>query len=181
MKRFFPLLSFAGLAVLLFFGLGNADRKQIVPSPLIDRQAPAFQLPVLDQPERLISRDELLGQAYLLNVWASWCPPCRLEHNIVTQLAIDGPLPVYGLNYKDEPDDAQRWLQTLGNPYALILADRTGRTSIDFGVYGAPETFLIDAAGHIRYKFVGPLTAETVEHELLPAIAALDTGQRGSP
>ncbi len=169
-----PLLLFAGLALLLYQGIGKDP--SIVPSPLIDKPAPEFDLPDLKEPEQSISTTSLGGEAYLLNVWASWCFACRIEHEVITDIAESGVIPVYGLNWKDERPDALRWLTQFGDPYRGSAHDLSGRVGIDFGVYGAPETFLIDADGHVRYKYVGPLTPEIVQNELLPRIDAVTGG-----
>lgn len=171
---FAPLLLFAALGVLLYSGIGKDPT--IVPSPLIDKPAPAFALPDLKQPEASVSTASLEGEAYLLNVWASWCFACRIEHPVVTDLATNGPVPVYGLNWKDERSDALRWLAQFGDPYVASAHDLSGRVGIDFGVYGAPETFLVDAEGRIRLKHIGPLTPDVVEQEILPAIARIKGG-----
>jgi cytochrome c biogenesis protein CcmG/thiol:disulfide interchange protein DsbE len=169
-----PLLLFLGLGVLLYSGIGKDP--SIVPSPLIDGPAPEFELPSLTEPEAMLSKTGLDGEAYLLNVWASWCFACRIEHEVVTDLARNGPVPVYGLNWKDQRPDALRWLAQFGNPYRASAYDESGRVGIDFGVYGAPETFLIDGSGQVRYKHVGPLTPEIVQNELLPAINEVHSG-----
>jgi len=163
---------FMALCVLLFVGLRMADQKDIIPSPLIGKPAPEFALSTLDG-DQLIRRDDLLGQPYLLNVWASWCPGCRVEHEQITAIAESGLLPVIGLNYKDAEDDARRWLNQFGNPYQQILVDADGKVGIDFGVYGAPETFLVDADGIIRFKQVGILDQRTWETSLRPLIQSL--------
>jgi cytochrome c biogenesis protein CcmG/thiol:disulfide interchange protein DsbE len=167
MSRLLPLLLFLLLAGLLAVGLTIADRKTELPSPLIGKAMPEFTLPVLGQSDRLVSQAELLGEPFLLNVWASWCVTCRVEHPVIEELAQSGTLKVVGLNYRDDPDDAQAWLQHFGNPFALILADESGRTAIDFGVYAAPESFLVDARGHIVFKQIGALTPEIVQTEIL--------------
>ncbi|WP_460454251.1 DsbE family thiol:disulfide interchange protein [Arenimonas aestuarii] len=172
MKRLLPLLAFAALALLLGVGvmMNSGKDTSAIPSPLIGKPAPAFALPVLDEPDRIVTRDDLLGEPYLLNVWGSWCPACRDEHPVITELAESGRLRVIGYDYKDEADDARRWLQQFGNPYALVIADVEGRAALDWGIYGAPESFLVDADGIIRWKFVGPLTPEVVETQLLPLL-----------
>ena len=177
MKRLLPLLVFVALAIVLFAGVmrhkelrESGKDPNSLPSALIDKPAPEFNLPDVVDPARMVSRNELLGQPYLLNVWASWCFACRIEHQVVTQLADSGPVPVYGLNWKDDRDEANRWLRQFGNPYVASAFDESGRVGIDFGVYGAPETFLIDAEGRVRYKHVGPMNPEMIEKELLPAI-----------
>lgn len=175
-QRLLPLLVFAALGVLLFVGVrmsGNPDRDAL-PSPLIDRPAPAFSLQALHQPERTVGNADLGGAPYLLNVWGSWCPACRDEHPVIDRLAQSGRVKVVGFNWKDEREDALRWLQRFGDPYHEIIVDQVGRTAIDFGVYGAPETFLVDADGTIRWKHIGPITDEIVEAQLLPALAAIE-------
>lgn len=175
MRRAWPLLAFVLLALLLFVGVRmNAGRDtSAIPSPLIGKPAPEFSLPLLGDPGRPVSRRDLLGAPYLLNVWGSWCPACRIEHPVITRIADSGLLRVVGYNYKDAPEDAQRWLQEFGNPYALILVDEDGRAALDWGIYGAPETFLIDADGMVRWKHVGPLSDEVVSTQLKPALEAL--------
>lgn len=175
-KRLLPLLVFIALAVLLGAGvLMNAGRDtKAIPSPLLGKPAPDFALPVLDEPERVVSKADLLGQPYLLNVWGSWCPACRDEHPVITDLARSGRIRVIGYDYKDEADEARRWLAQFGNPYALIIVDADGRAALDWGIYGAPETFLVDAGGMVRWKFVGPLTPEVVQEQLLPQLEALE-------
>ncbi|HET9484292.1 MAG TPA: DsbE family thiol:disulfide interchange protein [Xanthomonadales bacterium] len=167
-----PLAMFAGLALLLFAGLGKDTR--LVPSPLIDKPAPAYELPSLRDPGARIRTADFAGKPYLLNVWGSWCVACRVEHEVLTKFARRELVPVVGLNWKDVPEDATRWLAQFGDPYDAIPVDADGRVAIDYGVYGAPESFLIDGAGIIRYKHVGPLTEEIVERELLPRIAAMN-------
>jgi cytochrome c biogenesis protein CcmG/thiol:disulfide interchange protein DsbE len=166
-----PLLAFAVLVFFLWRGLSLNPRE--VPSPLIGKPAPAFALPRLDAPETTIRRDDLLGKVWVLNVWASWCAPCREEHPLVIGFARRSGIPVYGLNYKDQPAAATRWLQQLGNPYAATLVDADGKAGIDWGVYGVPETFVIDKAGIIRLKHIGPLTEEAVREKLEPLVKEL--------
>ena len=169
-----PLAIFLVLAALLAAGIRmNAGRDlSALPSPLIGKAAPAFALPTLDEPTRIVRNADLLGAPYLLNVWGSWCPNCREEHPLITQLAGRNLVHVIGYDYKDAPEDAQRWLAQFGNPYSLILADVDGRTAIDWGIYGAPETYLVDAEGIVRWKHVGPLTDEIVSDELMPRLTA---------
>jgi cytochrome c biogenesis protein CcmG/thiol:disulfide interchange protein DsbE len=171
MSRVIPLALFLLLAALLAVGLTIADRKSELPSPLIGKPMPTFSLPLLGQPGSLVSNTDLLGEPFLLNVWASWCVTCRVEHPVIEELAGSGQLKVVGLNYRDAPADAEAWLQHFGNPFALVLADEAGRTAIDFGVYAAPETFLIDARGNIVFKHIGALTNEVVNGEILPRLA----------
>ena len=160
LKFLVPLGLFLVLVGFLYAGLGLNPRE--VPSPLIDRPAPAFSLPRLDDPGKSIRREDLLGKVWVLNVWASWCAPCQQEHPLVIDLAKRTRVPVYGLNYKDQPGNARAWLQRLGDPYAATLIDFDGRVGIDWGVYGVPETFVIDAKGQVRYKHIGPLTEQAV-------------------
>jgi len=175
MNRLLPFLGFVALAVLLGFGLwwNRWHDPTAVPSPLINKPAPAFDLPQLDAPSRTISKASLLGHPYLVNVFASWCYVCGEEHPTLMTEAQRLGVPLIGYDYKDAPGDAKAWLAEHGNPYRLIVADRSGRTAMDFGVYGAPETYLIDARGVIRYKRIGPLTPDVIQHQLEPAIAAL--------
>jgi cytochrome c biogenesis protein CcmG/thiol:disulfide interchange protein DsbE len=154
LKRFMPLIIFAVLVALLAIGLTLNPR--LVPSPLIGKPAPVFELPLLLK-QGSFSNKDLIGHVTLVNVWASWCYACRQEHETVKSLGRQG-VRIIGLNYKDEPDDAKKWLERLGNPYQFIAADQTGRIAIDWGVYGAPETFLIDKSGIIRHKVIGPLS-----------------------
>ncbi|MFM9927290.1 DsbE family thiol:disulfide interchange protein [Variovorax sp. H27-G14] len=167
-----PLLGAGVLVAFMAAGLTRNPRE--VPSPLIGKAAPAFTLPVLDQPGRTLSVQDMRGKVWLLNVWASWCVACRLEHPVVLDAARTGAVPIYGLNYKDAPADAQRWLARFGNPYALSLSDRDGLVGIDFGVYGVPETFVIDKQGVIRHKVIGPLTPETLRDTVMPLVRKLD-------
>ncbi|HET8898380.1 MAG TPA: DsbE family thiol:disulfide interchange protein [Rhodanobacteraceae bacterium] len=179
MKRFIPLIGFLLLMALFFFGIwwNSQHASNYVPSPLIDKPAPAFALPRLDQPATTVSKADLLGRPYLLNVFASWCFACGEEHPVLMADARAIGIPLIGYNYKDAPADARAWLTRHGNPYHLVIVDESGATAMDFGIYGAPETFLIDAAGVIRYKHIGPLTPAIIQGELGHAIAAL----KGSP
>ena len=173
LRRILPLAIFLVLAALLVAGIRmNYSGRDIsaLPSPLVGKAAPAFALPTLQDPARIVRNADLHGAPYLLNVWGSWCVNCREEHPLVTRLAGRGIVRVVGYNYKDEPQDAQRWLAQFGNPYSLILADADGRTAIDWGIYGAPETYLVDSGGIVRWKHVGPLTDAIVNHELLPLL-----------
>lgn len=172
-KRLLPLFAFLLLATLLGAGIRLAQVRDpnAIPSPLIGRAAPAFELPSLHEPDRLVRSEELRGQAYLLNVFGSWCPGCRDEHPVVERVARSGRLPVVGFNWKDERSDALRWLAQFGDPYALIVVDYEGRTAIDYGVYGAPESFLIGADGTVLYKHIGVLTWDVVEREIFPRLA----------
>jgi cytochrome c biogenesis protein CcmG/thiol:disulfide interchange protein DsbE len=175
--RIVPIILFVLLGVLLAVGLKIADHKTEIPSPLIGKKIPEFSLPALGQDDVTITHEDLIGQPFLINVWASWCPTCRTEHPFVEQLAASGLLRVIGLNYRDEEEDALAWLEYFGNPYALNMADVSGRTAIDFGVYAAPESFLVDADGYILFKQVGMLTPDIIEKEILPLIRPAGSGQ----
>ena len=179
MKRYlFPAIVisiFLVLSAFLYIGLDLNPRE--VPSPLIGKPAPDFSLQNLKQPTVQITPKDMQGQVWLLNVWASWCVSCRQEHPLLVELSRQGLVPIYGLNYKDNRADAQRWLVQLGDPYVANAFDADGRTGIDWGVYGAPETFIMDKDGIIRHKHIGPLTREAVEQEILPLIAQLEAAQ----
>ncbi|MBA3581420.1 MAG: DsbE family thiol:disulfide interchange protein [Gammaproteobacteria bacterium] len=168
-----PLLIFFVVVGFLAQGLFLDPRE--VPSPLIDKPVPAFTLPTLhlEQADEVISPDYLKGQIYLLNVWASWCQQCLVEHPFFLQLSQYGVIPIYGFNYKDERSDGLAWLQQHGNPYTAVAFDYTGRVGLDLGVYGAPETFLIDKQGIIRYKHIGPVTPDAWSKEFAPRIKTL--------
>jgi cytochrome c biogenesis protein CcmG, thiol:disulfide interchange protein DsbE len=167
-----PLGVFAVMVVFLGIGLGLNPRE--VPSPFIDKTAPAFTLPQLHEPQKTFSQADMKGKVWLLNVWASWCVACREEHPVLVELHKSGAVPIVGLNYKDERADGLRWLKTFGDPYLLSAYDRNGRIGIDYGVYGVPETFLIDKNGIIRYKRIGVLTPEIVRDKLLPLVRELN-------
>ena len=178
LRRLLPLLIFVALSVLLGAGIvlsRNPDREAL-PSMLIDKPAPSFALPVLDtsasvEPARIAHAGDLAGAPYVLNVWGSWCVNCREEHPVVTALAARGIVKVVGYDYHDEnPDDAKRWLDQFGNPYSLVVVDTDGRTALDWGIYGAPETYFVDAHGIVRWKHVGELTDEIVARELMPLL-----------
>lgn len=167
-----PLGIFIVLVGFLAVGLGLNPRE--VPSPLIDKPAPAFKVPQLHEAEKSIARDDLKGKVWLLNVWASWCVSCRQEHPVLVDLAKSNTVPIYGLNYKDQRDAGLKWLTEHGNPYVLSAFDQDGRVGIDYGVYGVPETFLIDKNGVIRYKHIGPVTADAVQNIILPKVKELN-------
>ena len=172
MNRFLlPLGVFVLMVGLLGYGLSLDPKK--VPSPLIEKPAPAFSLAQLHAPERQLSTADMMGQVWVLNVWASWCVSCRAEHEVVTALADKKLVAVVGLNYKDPSDDARRWLQQFGDPYATSVIDLDGRVGIDWGVYGVPETFVIGADGRIMYKHIGPMTHESLEQKVMPVIRDL--------
>ena len=165
---------FVALVLLLAVGLRLNPRE--VPSPLIGKPAPAFELPLLMDPDKKFSEKTMLGKVWILNVWASWCPPCLVEHPVVTQVSRSGMAPVVGLNYKDKREDALPWLKRNGDPFQLIAFDANGRIGIDYGVYGVPETYIIDRQGVIRYKHIGPLTADVVRKEMDPLVRKLNAG-----
>lgn len=171
MRYAWPLGIFIALAI--FLGLGLKLKPSEVPSPLIGKAAPIFSLPQLQAPEQIFASKEMLGKVWLLNVWASWCAACRVEHPLLVDLAREGSVPIYGLDYKDKREDGLGWLQERGNPYTATAFDAAGRVGIDFGVYGVPETFVIDRHGVIRYKQIGPLTAEILASKILPLVREL--------
>jgi cytochrome c biogenesis protein CcmG, thiol:disulfide interchange protein DsbE len=167
-----PLGIFVVLMILLGVGLSLHPRE--VPSPLIGKAAPPFQLPLLHRPDKTFSPAEVRGKVWVLNVWASWCAPCREEHPLITALARSGAAPVYGLNYKDQREQAIAWLERYGDPFQASVSDIDGRVGIDYGVYGVPETYVIDRQGVIRYKRVGPVTPEILKEKIAPLIAELN-------
>ena len=165
-----PLMVFFGLIALLYVNMST--HSEVLPSPLIGKQVPAFEHQTLHT-EQTLTEQDFLGQPWILNVFGSWCPSCRVEHHLVTALANSGTIKVVGLNWKDETEDAKQWLQRFGDPYHEILVDYEGDTAINLGVYGAPETFLIDAQGVIRFKLAGVLTEEIIRNDLMPLIKEL--------
>jgi cytochrome c biogenesis protein CcmG/thiol:disulfide interchange protein DsbE len=171
LSKAWVVAAFAGLVVLLAVGLGLNPRE--VPSPLIGKPAPAFALPLLHAPDKTFAQQEMVGKVWVLNVWASWCPPCLEEHPVVTALAKTGLVPVVGLNYKDVRNDALAWLRKNGDPFAFSAFDANGRIGIDYGVYGVPETYVIDRRGVIRYKRIGPLTPEISRDKVQPLLKEL--------
>ncbi|CAN0292999.1 unnamed protein product [Phaeothamnion confervicola] len=166
-----PFALFVALVVFLGIGLGLNPRE--VPSPLVGKPAPAFQLAQLQQPNLTSTQKDMLGQVWLLNVWASWCVSCRDEHPLLVELAKSKVVSIHGLNYKDKRDDALAWLKQFGDPYNLSISDSDGRVGIDYGVYGVPETFVIDKAGVIRYKHIGPVTPQALKDKILPLVRQL--------
>ncbi|MGD8842737.1 MAG: DsbE family thiol:disulfide interchange protein [Gammaproteobacteria bacterium] len=166
-----PLGLFLAMAALLYRGLSIDPR--LVPSPLIGKAAPEFSLSELKNPEARLSNADFKGRVSLMNVWATWCVSCRAEHQVLMQLARTGAVAIYGLNYKDERPAALRWLQQFGNPYRANAFDADGRVGIDWGVYGTPETFIVDKKGVIRHKHTGPLTWDIVQQEILPLVKQL--------
>lgn len=170
-RWFLPLAAFLGLAVLLGVGLKLNPRE--VPSPFIGKPAPPLALPSLADAATPVRAADLQGRVWLLNVWASWCAPCRDEHPLLVEIARREGVAIVGLNYKDDPAAATRWLQALGNPYTAVARDADGRAGIDWGVYGVPETFVIDRDGIVRWKHVGALTPQVWERDFRPLIAKL--------
>lgn len=172
MKRFLlPLGIFVGL--LIFLGIGLRLNPREIPSPFIGKPAPAFTLAQLHEPVKTFSPKDMAGHVWMLNVWASWCVSCRVEHPVLIDFASANVVPVVGLNYKDGRDDGIKWLRELGNPYLVSAFDNNGRVGIDYGVYGVPETFIIDKRGVIRMKHTGPLTPEAITQKILPLIKEL--------
>lgn len=171
MKRvYLPVGIFVTLVAFLYVGLYLNPRE--VPSPLIGKPAPAFELPVLHDAQKRFAPADMRGKTWLLNVWASWCVSCREEHPVLVDLARRGVLPIVGLNYKDRDDEAKRWLSQFGNPYSLSAVDADGRIGIDYGVYGVPETYVIGPDGVILFKQIGPVTPEVLAKKILPLAAA---------
>lgn len=171
LKYIIPLALFIVLAVFLALGLKGKPGE--IPSPLLNKPAPAFAAPKLNVVNEKLSPADLKGKVWLFNVWASWCVSCRAEHPVINQLAQQQAATIIGLNYKDDPEAAKKWLETLGNPYNDSVMDTDGRIGIDWGVYGVPETFVMDKQGTVRYKHTGPVTTEDVQKIFLPLIAKL--------
>ena len=172
MNRFLiPLGIFIVLVGFLAVGLNLNPRE--VPSPLVGKPAPDFRLALLSDPARQLSPADLRGKVWLFNVWASWCASCRQEHELLLDLAGQGVVPIYGMDYKDQPGDAQNVLNRYGNPYVETVVDLDGRAGINYGVYGVPETYLIDKHGIIRYKHTGPLTRDSLDKNILPLVKEL--------
>jgi cytochrome c biogenesis protein CcmG, thiol:disulfide interchange protein DsbE len=172
LKFLLPLAVFFGLVAFLAAGL-KLDPKE-VPSPLIGKPAPGFSLTRLDNAEQMVRREDLLGKVWMLNVWASWCVACREEHPLLVEFARQKLLPIYGLNYKDGRPEGKQWLARFGNPYDASLFDNDGRVGIDWGVYGVPETFIVDRQGMIRFKHIGPLTPEIIRGSIEPLVRQLN-------
>jgi cytochrome c biogenesis protein CcmG/thiol:disulfide interchange protein DsbE len=171
MNRFLvPLGVFALLVVVLVIGIRHSPDKGIIVSPLLGKPAPAFSLPSLLEPARTVSSGDFRGHWYLFNVWGTWCGECRAEHDMLLKVKAAGVVPLIGLDWKDDDHQAQAWLAQLGNPYAVIAVDRSGRAAIDWGVYGAPETFLVNPSGIVVFKHVGALDEDTWTREILPRV-----------
>ena len=171
LRLLLPLAVFIVLMVFLYVGLFRDPRE--VPSPLVGQPAPTFTLAQLHAPDKQLSTADMKGQVWLLNVWASWCVSCRVEHPLLVELSKANIVPVIGLNYKDRNELGKQWLEQNGDPYRLSVVDADGRVGIDFGVYGVPETFVIDKSGMIRYKQIGPITTEALEKTILPLVRQL--------
>ena len=174
---FLPLVLFAVMA--LYFGLGLREDPSEIPSQLIDRELPEFDLPPIQGFEAGLSNADLEGQVSLLNVFGSWCPPCAIEHPMLMQISRSGTVPIYGVDWKDPPGAGTAWLERNGNPYQRIGNDAEGRLAIDLGITGAPETFIIDRAGRVRYRHVGVITEEIWEGTLRPLVEHLQAEEEG--
>ncbi|WP_193183473.1 DsbE family thiol:disulfide interchange protein [Nisaea sediminum] len=172
-----PLLIFAVIAGYFTIPILTKKDPRLLPSVLIDKPAPGHDLPALLQDKPGLGPEDLKGEVKLVNFFASWCGPCRAEHPILMRLAAEGAVPLVGINYKDRPEAAIGWLRELGDPFGRIGTDSDGRAAIDWGVYGVPETYLVDAAGHIRYRHVGPLTGQALNDTLLPMVEQLRAGK----
>lgn len=171
-KFLLPFAAFVALVVLFAFGLNPNRDIHALPSPLIGRPAPDFALTDVMDPSKIVSNAALKGQVYVLNVWGTWCFACRQEHEALLEIAQQHVVPIIGLDYMDEREKAKQWLTQLGNPYNAVAFDTDGRTAIDWGVYGAPETYLVDGKGRVIFKFITPMTTDIWQHEFLPRIAA---------
>ena len=163
-----PIGLFAALFAVFFVGLGRD--KETLPSPLIGKPAPQFTLPSVEDPSRMVSSQEFAGRPYVVNIWGTWCPGCRQEHDVLLQIAKRNQAPIIGIDWKDDLQAAQQWLSQLGNPYVATAFDPDGRVGIDWGAYGAPETFLVDANGIVVHKYAGPLTIAAWEAEFVPRL-----------
>jgi cytochrome c biogenesis protein CcmG/thiol:disulfide interchange protein DsbE len=161
------------IVVVGFLAVGLTLNPRELPSPLVGKAAPEFSLPQLHDQEKVISSNDLKGQVWLLNFWASWCGGCKDEHPVLIRLAQSGVVPIYGMDYKDERREAVAWLKEWGNPYSIVAVDQSGRVGINYGVYGVPETYVIDKAGVIRYKQIGPLREDIWEKKILPLVKEL--------
>jgi len=175
-KFLLPFAAFIALAVLFAFGLNPKRDIHALPSPLIGKAAPLFTLTDVSDPTRIVSNADLKGQVYVLNVWGTWCGACRQEQEALMNIANLKMVPIIGLDYMDERAKAKQWLDQLGNPYTAVAFDTDGRTAIDWGVYGAPETFLVDGNGRVVYKFISPITTEIWQREFVPRIEAARRG-----
>ena len=172
LRYLIPLGLFLVLVIFLAIGLTRDPSK--LPSALIDKPVPAFRLPQLKDPAKTFSSEDMRGKVWMMNVWASWCMACREEHPYLSRYSKESGVPIYGLNYRDKTEDALAWIGELGDPYVLSAVDLDGRVGIDFGVYGAPETYLIDKSGNVRHRHVGPVMPEVWNKELLPLVQELN-------
>ncbi len=172
-------LFFIGLMALLLYGVQQSDRpdRDALPSPLVGKPAPDFDLPLLHQPDKRLTLDDLRGEPFVMNVWGSWCPECRVEHPVIARFALTKRVRFIGYDLKDEREDALRWLEQYGNPYMMVVVDESGRTAIDWGIYGAPETFLVDGKGIVRWKHVGAVTDDIIQEQLIPALEKAEAEQ----
>lgn len=175
-KFLLPVAAFVAIVVLFAFGLDPKRDIRALPSPLIGKPAPEFALTDVLDASRGVSNADLKGQVYVLNVWASWCLPCRQEHQALLAISQQHVVPIIGLDYMDEREKAKQWLEQLGNPYSAVAYDTDGRTAIDWGVYGAPETYLVDSKGRVIFKFISPITQEVWDKEFMPRINAARSG-----
>ena len=173
LQKLAPLLIF--IVLVVFLGIGLTLNPREIPSPLINKPMPVFSLTQLKESDKPLSSTDFLNEVFLFNVWASWCIACRSEHPVLLDLSRTGVVNIYGLNYKDKREEALRWLDYYGDPYTKNVHDLDGKLGIDFGVYGVPETFIIDQKGIIRYKHIGPITEEILKNKLLPIIKQLKT------
>jgi cytochrome c biogenesis protein CcmG, thiol:disulfide interchange protein DsbE len=174
MNRFLLPLSIF-VVVVGFLGIGLTLNPREIPSPLVGKAVPYFSQPQLYDREKVLSPVDLKGKVWLLNFWASWCNGCKTEHPVLMELAKSGEVPIYGMDYKDQQDEAMTWLRRWGNPYPIVGVDEAGRVGINFGVYGVPETYVIDKQGVIRYKQIGPLTPDTVAQKIIPLVKQLES------
>lgn len=171
MRFILPFVVFVIVAAFLYIGLGLNPRE--VPSPLVGKAAPAFVLPQLHEPSKQFSPQDMKGKVWLLNVWASWCTACESEHPVFMDLSRQNIVPVYGMDYKDKPENGAAWLRQHGNPYTLVISDSEGRVGIDYGVYGVPETYVIDKQGIIQYKHIGGVSMQVLNEKILPMVKEL--------
>ena len=176
MRFLIPLGIF--FVLVIFLGIGLKLNPREVPSPLIGKPVPHFQLAQLQAPDQTFSPEQMKGKVWLLNVWASWCVSCRAEHPVLNEFARTGQVEIIGLNYKDEPADARQWLAQLGNPYTISVMDTEGMAGLDWGVYGVPETFVIDKKGLVRFKLTGPVDPNNLQTEIMPLLQTLN-GEAG--
>jgi len=175
LRKLAPLLIF--IVLVVFLGIGLTLNPREVPSPLIDKPMPAFSLAQLKDKDKTLSSADFLNEVSLFNVWASWCVACRVEHPVLLNLARTSVINIYGLNYKDNREEALRWLNNFGDPYTKSAHDLDGKVGIDFGVYGVPETFIVDHKGIIRYKHIGPITEDILQNKLMPIIEKLKVAE----